>query len=241
MNAGAAEWTPSVAAAEWTPGGGEDSWEDQVPAAPTADAAAPDAAPDAAPATEEEELVVELKELLAAGEINESEFVEALLEAEMPVDPEMKARVDAAKKEAAARAEQSAPAKVEGKPKAKAEAEAQSGAAAQSGTNKSSGESKNSGKSSKAVKAIPVNKKESKHPPPDPRPHLNVVFIGHVDAGKSTIAGTVMFLTGNVDQRDPPRANTGSSVPDAGVSGQSGSQEKLTAPRELALSKQIFA
>jgi peptide chain release factor subunit 3 len=28
-----------------------------------------------------------------------------------------------------------------------------------------------------------------------------MVFIGHVDAGKSTIAGTVMFLTGNVDQR----------------------------------------
>lgn len=26
----------------------------------------------------------------------------------------------------------------------------------------------------------------------DPREHLNVVFIGHVDAGKSTISGQIM-------------------------------------------------
>ncbi|KAH7290140.1 hypothetical protein KP509_30G033600 [Ceratopteris richardii] len=31
--------------------------------------------------------------------------------------------------------------------------------------------------------------------------HLNVVFIGHVDAGKSTIGGQVLFLTGQVDER----------------------------------------
>uniref|UniRef100_A0A7E4ZV82 Tr-type G domain-containing protein n=1 Tax=Panagrellus redivivus TaxID=6233 RepID=A0A7E4ZV82_PANRE len=31
--------------------------------------------------------------------------------------------------------------------------------------------------------------------------HLNVVFIGHVDAGKSTICGQLMFLTGMVDKR----------------------------------------
>lgn len=31
--------------------------------------------------------------------------------------------------------------------------------------------------------------------------HLNVVFIGHVDAGKSTIGGQIMFLTGMVDKR----------------------------------------
>eukprot|EP01089_Gocevia_fonbrunei_P002399 TRINITY_DN12369_c0_g1_i2.p1 TRINITY_DN12369_c0_g1~~TRINITY_DN12369_c0_g1_i2.p1 ORF type:complete len:544 (-),score=167.24 TRINITY_DN12369_c0_g1_i2:170-1756(-) len=35
----------------------------------------------------------------------------------------------------------------------------------------------------------------------DTRDHLNVVFIGHVDAGKSTIAGNIMLLTGMVDQR----------------------------------------
>lgn len=31
--------------------------------------------------------------------------------------------------------------------------------------------------------------------------HVNVVFIGHVDAGKSTIGGQIMSLTGMVDKR----------------------------------------
>lgn len=35
----------------------------------------------------------------------------------------------------------------------------------------------------------------------DPRDHLNIVFIGHVDAGKSTTAGQILFLTGGVDDR----------------------------------------
>lgn len=38
----------------------------------------------------------------------------------------------------------------------------------------------------------------------DTRPkkdHYNIVFIGHVDAGKSTIGGQVLYLTGQVDQR----------------------------------------
>ncbi|KAF8821414.1 putative elongation factor Tu [Cardiosporidium cionae] len=36
---------------------------------------------------------------------------------------------------------------------------------------------------------------------PDPRPHLNVVFIGHVDAGKSTTCGNLLYVTGFVDER----------------------------------------
>lgn len=31
--------------------------------------------------------------------------------------------------------------------------------------------------------------------------HLNIVFIGHVDAGKSTIGGHIMYLTGQVEKR----------------------------------------
>ncbi|KAI6189981.1 Tr-type G domain-containing protein [Aphelenchoides bicaudatus] len=42
---------------------------------------------------------------------------------------------------------------------------------------------------SKAV--IDANRKE----------HVNIVFIGHVDAGKSTIGGQLMYLTGMVDKR----------------------------------------
>lgn len=29
----------------------------------------------------------------------------------------------------------------------------------------------------------------------DPRAHLNIVFIGHVDAGKSTLGGQILFVT----------------------------------------------
>jgi peptide chain release factor subunit 3 len=35
----------------------------------------------------------------------------------------------------------------------------------------------------------------------DARPHANVVFMGHVDSGKSTMAGHVLILTGQVDER----------------------------------------
>ena len=30
--------------------------------------------------------------------------------------------------------------------------------------------------------------------------HLNIVFIGHVDAGKSTMGGHILFLTGMVEK-----------------------------------------
>ncbi|KAK9173956.1 Elongation factor Tu GTP binding domain protein [Cryptosporidium meleagridis] len=36
---------------------------------------------------------------------------------------------------------------------------------------------------------------------PDPRPHMNIVFIGHVDAGKSTTCGNILYTCGLVDQR----------------------------------------
>lgn len=35
----------------------------------------------------------------------------------------------------------------------------------------------------------------------DPREHLNVIFIGHVDAGKSTLSGSILYHTGQVDRR----------------------------------------
>eukprot|EP00752_Nemacystus_decipiens_P012253 g10861.t1 len=35
----------------------------------------------------------------------------------------------------------------------------------------------------------------------DPREHLNIVFIGHVDAGKSTLSGNILYLTDFVDKR----------------------------------------
>jgi len=35
----------------------------------------------------------------------------------------------------------------------------------------------------------------------DPREHLNLVFIGHVDAGKSTLSGNILYLTDFVDKK----------------------------------------
>ena len=47
-------------------------------------------------------------------------------------------------------------------------------------------------------------KNASNNPPLDPKKlkrHLNIVFVGHVDAGKSTISGHIMYLSGQVDER----------------------------------------
>jgi len=35
----------------------------------------------------------------------------------------------------------------------------------------------------------------------DEREHINLVFIGHVDAGKSTLSGQILYSTGQVDER----------------------------------------
>ncbi|BAM42027.1 translation elongation factor EF-1 subunit alpha [Theileria orientalis strain Shintoku] len=43
--------------------------------------------------------------------------------------------------------------------------------------------------------------KESSLPPPDSRAHINIVFIGHIDAGKSTTCGNILYLSGYVDER----------------------------------------
>merc|ERR1711871_1557953 len=37
--------------------------------------------------------------------------------------------------------------------------------------------------------------------PRDSREHLNLVFIGHVDAGKSTFCGQILYQTDQVDSR----------------------------------------
>jgi len=55
------------------------------------------------------------------------------------------------------------------------------------------------------AKPSPATPKEGKAVVPvqegDPREHFNLVFIGHVDAGKSTLSGNILYLTDNVDKR----------------------------------------
>ncbi|CAF1167965.1 unnamed protein product [Adineta ricciae] len=49
-------------------------------------------------------------------------------------------------------------------------------------------------KGKKAIAAVKGDTERQKEP-------LNILFCGHVDAGKSTIAGHLLFLTGQIDQR----------------------------------------
>jgi len=53
-------------------------------------------------------------------------------------------------------------------------------------------------KSKKKSKKNANKKKVKAH---DKREHLNIVFIGHVDAGKSTLSGQILLQTGQVDER----------------------------------------
>uniref|UniRef100_A0A2A4JPB4 Tr-type G domain-containing protein n=1 Tax=Heliothis virescens TaxID=7102 RepID=A0A2A4JPB4_HELVI len=52
-----------------------------------------------------------------------------------------------------------------------------------------------------ATKKIPKKKPPRVEDTCSKKEHVNVVFIGHVDAGKSTIGGQIMSLTGMVDKR----------------------------------------
>ncbi|KAJ3109641.1 translation termination factor GTPase eRF3 [Phlyctochytrium planicorne] len=72
-------------------------------------------------------------------------------------------------------------------------------------------------KKEKEAKAAPTPKKKEEEKPKEPvveynddeffpedknsKEHVNLVFIGHVDAGKSTMGGHLLFLTGMVDKR----------------------------------------
>lgn len=49
--------------------------------------------------------------------------------------------------------------------------------------------------------ARPVKKEKKKIEEGPRKEHLNIVFIGHVDAGKSTLGGQLLYLTGMVDKR----------------------------------------
>lgn len=48
---------------------------------------------------------------------------------------------------------------------------------------------------------VDTSEKMEDLPDGDPREHVNLVFIGHVDAGKSTLSGNILYLTDNVDKR----------------------------------------
>ena len=180
FSADAKEWTPNVNAAAWVPGGGTGSWESSTttPAETTTEETKP--APvvteekPVEQANENDALMEELRELLASGEISKADYDEAVAEMNGETPP---ANTPAPKEEVIAPPN----AKEEPEPKQK----------------KNKEKKQKSATEKKAVEKIPV----TDAPDPDPRNHINVVFIGHVDAGKSTISGQILYLTGQVDQR----------------------------------------
>merc|ERR1712228_172191 len=56
-------------------------------------------------------------------------------------------------------------------------------------------------KNGKKNKKDKDKKKKPIWDPHDPREHLNLVLIGHVDAGKSTISGQILLATNQIDER----------------------------------------
>ena len=48
------------------------------------------------------------------------------------------------------------------------------------------------------VKYSNITVKKQPPPPKARKDNVNIVFIGHVDAGKSTIGGHILYLTGQV-------------------------------------------
>eukprot|EP01087_Luapelamoeba_hula_P019413 TRINITY_DN6422_c0_g4_i1.p1 TRINITY_DN6422_c0_g4~~TRINITY_DN6422_c0_g4_i1.p1 ORF type:complete len:542 (-),score=120.48 TRINITY_DN6422_c0_g4_i1:290-1915(-) len=62
-------------------------------------------------------------------------------------------------------------------------------------------ESEGSSETKEASAAVSSAAPAKPEEPEETRDHLSLVFIGHVDAGKSTLAGQILFLTGQVDER----------------------------------------
>ncbi|KAK9844180.1 hypothetical protein WJX81_007181 [Elliptochloris bilobata] len=98
--------------------------------------------------------------------------------------------------EAASAPAQSAPAAAKGPPTAAAAPPASSGAApAPMDEDEEDDEADHAAREAELRR---INEELSKA---DDREHLNIVFIGHVDAGKSTTGGQILYLTGGVDER----------------------------------------
>ena len=199
MNPSASEWKPSAAAASWTPGGGG-----FAVSSPSAPAPAPAAAPPAAASTDEGgdmdendplwQAVLKIAEgdrKKAMNMINDPDSlsqypeINAILEAGGDAGDAMETD-DWEKKDAAEDAAVSGLASdVDDKMKIDEPKAAPAPAPAPAPK-----------ETEDEPEVDPATLKEG-----DPREHLNLVFIGHVDAGKSTLSGNILYLTDNVDKR----------------------------------------
>lgn len=211
MNAGANEWKPSVAASAWVPGAGFGSpapaapepapaqSPPPAPAPPPPAAAAPE--PEIAHADESDDPLWLAVLQISGGDRGKAERLLADPD-QLALYPEIAAALRAAGSGAAE--DEALAADVESKMTIAAEEggadapnyEPAAAAAAASPMVDDAG----------VEDAEPMDAEEETTPVAavkegDPREHLTLVFIGHVDAGKSTLSGNILYLTDNVDKR----------------------------------------
>ena len=187
FNPNATGWTPSAPTPAPAPAPAPVPPPMPPPGPPPAD---PEPVEDGAGGVSAEE-IAELKAMLAAGDITQAEFDEAVGGggddaggADAEEDWEAAADADAAAADADGGAEESkgaepsesAPASAPSKP-------VDAGAAAEDDAEAA------------------LKKRGLEVVDEDPRQHINLVFIGHVDAGKSTLCGSILYRTGHVDKR----------------------------------------
>ncbi|KAI8097641.1 P-loop containing nucleoside triphosphate hydrolase protein [Halteromyces radiatus] len=192
LNPKASEWKPSFTAKEFVPSFG-------IPAQPaqsTQPATQPAAQSSAAPATSAPVRVLKLTETKPAPAAAESKVKETPITEEKPKVAEPP------------KAEVKAEVKTEVKTEVKSEVKTESQPAAASSKPKSAAATKEARQAMEkaAEKADAVA--EDLNALDDEivadlygKEHLNVVFMGHVDAGKSTMGGNILYLTGMVDKR----------------------------------------
>ena len=193
MNPNAGEWKPSAAAPAWTPGGGFTAAPAAAAAIPTI--AAPPQAPAPAPPTADSNTNTN-------DNVDENDPLWQVVLNEVAMGDREKA-LTLIKGDPDALTQYPAVLKfLESQPVEDITEQVQDmtvediGAAAEAAPKQDEPmeeEEEGEGEVSEAVAAV---LKEG-----DPREHLNLVFIGHVDAGKSTLSGNILYLTDNVDKR----------------------------------------
>ncbi|EAW11293.1 translation termination factor GTPase eRF3 [Aspergillus clavatus NRRL 1] len=117
-----------------------------------------------------------------------------------PGDTKGPAAADAAAKVTAAKAIE----KTEKKAEQKAAASGKSSPTPSGRSSPSRGEGAKTGRDANAVaieQQADVDEDTLKEIYGERKEHVNIVFIGHVDAGKSTLGGSILYVTGNVDER----------------------------------------
>jgi len=186
MNVNAGEWKPSAAASEWKPPGAADAA--PAPAAPAAARPVPDGIDESDPLWQ----LVLTK--IANGDVDRAAKLinnpDSLLQY-----PEVEALI--ASMPSAAMEEQE-----DWEMAVEESADSLAGKVEEMKIDPSPAAASSSAAAAAAASSSAVSKKmEIEAVEGDPREHLNLVFIGHVDAGKSTLSGNILYLTDNVDKR----------------------------------------